>query len=393
MASDLPDPRDPVDAPSVRRTTEVIGELLPVPGRSVLEVGCGEGVLLGWLRRRGATAFGLEVEAARLERARAALGPAGLAAGVGEALPFADAVLDAVLYHNSFHHVPVDRQSEALVEAARVLRPTGRLLVLEPLAQDEYFELVRPLEDETAVRAAALAALGRAEALGLAPVAREPYVQLVQRRSLEELLTALLAADPGRKARLAEARPAIEAAWSRLGSATPEGRLFRQPMLALAFERRAEGPLIAIARTAEERRAALDLRIAVFVREQGVPFEEEVDGFEEQCEHVIARLDGAIVGCLRWRRLGPRGPVKIERVAIRGDRRGRGIARAMLAWCLARIDGMGLGPAVVNAQLPVTGLYAGLGFVPEGEVFEEAGIPHRRMLRPAGGTHVDMRHG
>lgn len=390
MASDLPDPRDRADAPRVRRTTEVIGELLPLAGRSVLEVGCGEGVLLGWLRRRGATAFGLEVEAARLERARAAMGPAGLAAGVGEALPFADGVLDAVLYHNSFHHVPLDRQTEALVEAARVLRPTGRLLVLEPLAEDGYFELVRPLEDETAIRAAALAALGRTEALGFAPVARERYVQLVQRRSLEELLDALLAADPARKARLPEARPAIEAAWGRLGCATPDGRLFRQPMLALCLERRAEGPVIAIARTPEGRQAALDLRIAVFVREQGVPLEEEVDGFEDQCEHVIARLDGAIVGCLRWRRLGPQGPVKIERVAVRPDRRGRGIARAMLTWCLARIDGMGLGPTVVNAQLPVTGLYAGLGFVPEGEIFHEAGIPHRRMVRPAIGPHVDM---
>ncbi len=393
MASDLPDPRDRANALRVRRTTEVIGELLPLPGRSVLEVGCGEGALLGWLRRRGATAFGLEVEAARLQRARAALGPAGLAAGVGEALPFPDAVLDAVLYHNSFHHVPRHRQTEALVEAARVLRPTGRLLVLEPLAEDEYFELMRPLEDETGIRAAALAAFGRAEALGLAPVARARYVQLVQRRSLEELLAALVAADPARKARLAEARPAIEAAWGRLGSDTPEGRLFRQPMLAFCLERRAEGPVIAIARTAEERHAALDLRLAVFVHEQSVPLEEEVDGFEDVCEHVIARLDGAIVGCLRWRRLGPQGPVKIERVAVRADRRGRGIARAMLAWCLARIDGMGLGPTVVNAQLPVTGLYAGLGFLVEGEIFDEAGIPHRRMVRPAGGPHIDMPDG
>jgi predicted GNAT family N-acyltransferase/2-polyprenyl-3-methyl-5-hydroxy-6-metoxy-1,4-benzoquinol methylase len=390
MASDLPDPRDRADVLPVRRTTEVIAELLPLPGRSLLEVGCGEGALLGWLRRRGATAFGLEVELARLERARAALGCEGLAAGVGEALPFAEAVLDAVLYHNSFHHLPLARQTEALVEVARVLRPTGRLLVLEPLAEDEYFELVRPLEDETAIRAAALAALGRAEALGFAPVARDRYVQLVQRRSLEELLAALVAADPARKARLREARSAIEAAYSRLGSPAPEGRVFRQPMLALCLERRAEGPVIAIARTAEERRAALDLRIAVFVREQGVPLEEEVDGLDEQCEHVIARFDRAIVGCLRWRRVGAQGAVKIERVAVRADRRGRGIARAMLAWCLARLDGMGLGPAIVNAQLPVSGLYAGLGFLAEGEIFDEAGIPHRRMVRPAIEPHVDM---
>lgn len=370
------------DAAPLRRTTEVIAELLPIAGSRILEVGCGEGALLGWLRRRGAEAMGLEVEADRLARARAALGPQGLFAASGEALPLADASLDGVLYHNSFHHLPVDRQTEALVEAARVLRPGGRLLVLEPLATGEYFELVRPLEDETAVRAAALAALARAGDLGFVVSRRALYVQLVQRRSLDELLDALVAADPERRARLPQARGAIEAAYTRRAGSPAEACAFRQPMLALALERRADGLAIGVARSPEERAAVFDLRLAVFVREQGVPLEEEVDAFEAASEPVLARLAGEPVGCLRWRRLGRNGTVKIERVAVRPDVRGRGIARAMLAWCLARIDGMGLGPCVLNAQVQAMGLYERLGFTPRGETFVEAGIPHRQMVRP-----------
>lgn len=367
--------------PTVRRTTEVIAELLPASGRRILEVGCGEGALLGWLRRRGAEALGLEVERARLERARTELGPTVLVAGTGEALPLATACLDCVLYHNSLHHVPVLRQTEALVEARRVLRPGGRLLVLEPLAEDEYFELVRPLEDETAVRAAAAAALARAEALAFHPVARTGYVQLVRRRSVEELLAALVGADPSRTAGLARARPAIAAAFTRLGTPTPEGRAFRQPMLVACFERPEGGIDPAVAWTPAERAEILALRRAVFVDEQGVPPALEVDDFEEQAEHALARLDGRVVGCLRWRRLGRAGIVKIERVAVRREARGRGVARTLLRWLLARLDGMGLGPLVLDAQVPALGLYAGLGFQPEGAPFEEAGIPHQRMVR------------
>lgn len=371
---------DPL-APPVRRTTEVIAELLPVAGRRILEVGCGEGALIGWLRRRGAEALGIEVEAERLARARAALGPAGLAVGSGEALPLANASLDGVLYHNSLHHLPVLQQTEALVEARRVLRPGGRVLVLEPLAEDEYFELVRPLEDETAVRAAAASALARAEALAFRPVVRTRYVQLVQRRSLEELLAALLGADPARAAGLGRAREPIARAFARLGTATPEGRSFRQPMQVVCLERPEGGVDPEVARSPAERAEVLALRMAVFVHEQGVPAELEVDVFEDEAEHAVARLDGRIVGCLRWRRIGSDGTAKIERVAVRPEARRRGVARTLLRWIVARLDGLGLGPLVLDAQLRAQGLYAELGFRPEGAPFVEAGILHQRMVR------------
>jgi predicted GNAT family N-acyltransferase/ubiquinone/menaquinone biosynthesis C-methylase UbiE len=367
----------------VRRTTEVVAAFLPLKGQRILEVGCGEGALLGWARRRGAQALGIEVEPGRLERARRSLGGEGLLVGVGEALPFADSCFDAVLYHNSFHHVPVDGQTEALVEAARVLRPSGRLLILEPLAEGEYFELLRPLEDETAIRAAALRALERAADLGFDTIAAERWRQLVERRSPDELLAALVAADPARRARLGGARPLIEAAWTRLGTPGRDGRVFVQPMIGVVLERRAEGPVIGVARCPADRAAVLELRKEVFVDEQGVPVAEEIDGFDESSEHVLARLDGEPVGCSRWRRLGPDGTVKIERLAIRRTARGRGVARAVLAWCLARIDGKGLGPCVVHAQLHALDLYTRFGFRPEGEPFLEAGIPHLRFVRPA----------
>ncbi|MCL6608094.1 MAG: GNAT family N-acetyltransferase [Geminicoccaceae bacterium] len=365
-----------------RRTTDVIAGFLPLGGRRVLEVGCGEAVLLGWMRRRGADAIGLEREPKLLARARERLGPGGLVAGRGEALPLAAGTLDGLLYHNAFHHLPATAMVEALSEAGRVLRPGGRLLVLEPLAEGEYFALVRPLEDETAIRALARHVLARAGDLGLEPETELVYDQLVVRRSVEELLEALVAADPTRAARLSAARPAIEAAFGRLGEPGENGKSFRQPMLALGFARPVRPLELAVVRSAAERDAVFALRRAVFCVEQGVAVEEEFDGRDPEAEHLLARSDGAIVGTLRWRRLDPQGRVKLERVAVCADCRGKGIARGLLRFALARIDGLGLGPVVLHAQLAARAVYRGPGFLPEGEPFVEAGIPHQRMVRP-----------
>lgn len=121
--------------PVFRRHTEVLAETVPLAGRRALEVGCGDGRLMGWLAARAALAVGLDPDPAQLARAEANRGAGPLVRAVAERLPFAAAAFDLVLLFNSLHHVPVDRQSAALAEAARVLRPGGDLLVAEPLAE------------------------------------------------------------------------------------------------------------------------------------------------------------------------------------------------------------------------------------------------------------------
>src|SRR3954447_23970558 len=87
--------------------------------------------------------------------------------GGAQALPLEDASADVVVFANSLHHVPGDLLDAALGEAARVLRPGGLLYLPEPVAEGPYFELVRAVDDETAVRAAAHAAIGRAAEHGV----------------------------------------------------------------------------------------------------------------------------------------------------------------------------------------------------------------------------------
>ncbi len=120
------------------------------------------------------------------------------------------------------------------------------------------------------------------------------------------------------------------------------------------------------------------IRRAVFIEEQHVPEEEEMDAEDADAFHALA-LDGQRpVGCGRM--VSHDGYVKIGRMAVLRERRGQGIGRSILEFLMGHAKRQGFGRAVLHAQLTAEGFYLKNGYIPEGEVFEEAGIPHQRML-------------
>lgn len=218
----------------VATVKDAIGTSLPPAGRWILDVGCGNGALMRWLAGRGATMFGVEANPALLLGTHAAGGitlPGQRIAARAEHLPFAARGLDAVLFLNSLHHVPPARQVAALAEAARVLRPDGDLLVIEPLAAGGYFELLAPLDDETAVRAAAWRALKAVAGRLFACVIVARFSTIVAVPDLEAVLKRFASADPARERALDRVRPVIASRFAALGTPQPDGkRHFEQPM-------------------------------------------------------------------------------------------------------------------------------------------------------------------
>lgn len=125
----------------------------------------------------------------------------------------------------------------------------------------------------------------------------------------------------------------------------------------------------------------LPLRIEVFVIEQGVPAEMELDEFDPRSRHAVATVDGRVVATGR---LLPDG--YIGRMAVAAAWRGRGLGGAVLEALVAEATAGGMAELVLHAQVRAQAFYARHGFVAEGEVFMEAGIPHRSMRRKLSGA-------
>lgn len=125
---------------------------------------------------------------------------------------------------------------------------------------------------------------------------------------------------------------------------------------------------------------ALAVRLRVFCDEQGVSPEEEVDGLDDQAQHLVAvGPAGEVVGTLRL--LFYDATVKVGRVAVDRAWRGRAIASRMLELALGEATRRGAREARLASQVEVVELYRGAGFEVASEVFEEAGIPHVWMVR------------
>ena len=120
------------------------------------------------------------------------------------------------------------------------------------------------------------------------------------------------------------------------------------------------------------------VRDEVFVAEQGVPAELERDAARDpSCVHVLARLeDGTPIGTGR---LTPHR--HIGRMAVRRAARGAGVGGAVLQALIAEAARRGLREVALNAQTHALAFYRRHGFEAVGEVFMEAGIPHRAMRR------------
>lgn len=139
-------------------------------------------------------------------------------------------------------------------------------------------------------------------------------------------------------------------------------------------------PLLRWAEGNTDLAGALAVRMRVFGEEQDVPVEIEMDALDRGALHLVALSpDGRVIGTLRLLFSGE--SVKVGRVAVERDWRGRGVASRMLDMALAEAVRRGAREARLASQVTVIELYRRAGFEVQSEVFDEVGIPHVWMGR------------
>ena len=124
------------------------------------------------------------------------------------------------------------------------------------------------------------------------------------------------------------------------------------------------------------RKHAAPIRYTVFVEEQGVPRDIELDEMDPRCIHAVAFEDDKAVATGR---LLPDG--HIGRMAVLKEWRGRGIGGQILNALMNEARARGDREVALSAQVHATAFYRAHGFVEEGAEYLEAGIAHRDMRR------------
>lgn len=117
------------------------------------------------------------------------------------------------------------------------------------------------------------------------------------------------------------------------------------------------------------------VREAVFINEQGIAPELEWDGLDESCRHaLVLSSQGEAIGCGRMLPDGHIGRISVLR-KWRGQKVGTTIVEAFLDYARTH----GYDEVDVDAQIHAVPFYHRMGFVEEGAVFEDAGLPHIKM--------------
>ncbi|HEX5479022.1 MAG TPA: GNAT family N-acetyltransferase, partial [Dehalococcoidia bacterium] len=127
---------------------------------------------------------------------------------------------------------------------------------------------------------------------------------------------------------------------------------------------------------------AFAVRIAVFVVEQQIPREEELDDLDAAATHAVGYLDGTPVAAGRL--VADEGYAKIGRMAVLREHRGRGYGAAILDALEREARAAGATRTQLSAQLHAAPFYERAGYVREGDVYDEVGIPHVAMWKALG---------
>lgn len=139
---------------------------------------------------------------------------------------------------------------------------------------------------------------------------------------------------------------------------------------------------ISLAESAEMLSSCLAVRTDVFVRERGVSADIERDEHDilgGMCEHFLISDNGVPVGAFRCMRKGE--AAVLQRFCVLREYRGKGAGAAALRYMESYYRDKGMQRIELDSKAEAEGFYSRCGYVRISEPFEEAGIPHVKMVK------------
>lgn len=137
---------------------------------------------------------------------------------------------------------------------------------------------------------------------------------------------------------------------------------------------------VKIATTKEDIKKALQIREKVFVEEQQIPKELEMDPLDQEATHFLALEGDLPVGTCRMRWIDLH-TVKVERVAVLKEKRSTGIGKKIMYTVEKYAQAKGAKSILLESQIRVESFYQKLGYTSYGSPFVVVGIPHIKMKK------------
>lgn len=147
---------------------------------------------------------------------------------------------------------------------------------------------------------------------------------------------------------------------------------------------------VIIVNDARDLERCFSIRREVFVAEQRVPEADEWDGRDPECTHFLAIADDDMnqaVGTARFCVLED-GNAKVQRVAVVSTARQKGVGRLLMSAVEKEALRRGFDALSLSAQTHSIDFYQRLGYHAFGDIYDDAGIPHRNMKKHLGATDV-----
>ncbi|MGL4364626.1 MAG: GNAT family N-acetyltransferase [Bacteroidales bacterium] len=138
-------------------------------------------------------------------------------------------------------------------------------------------------------------------------------------------------------------------------------------------------PLYQIVKSQTSLQKVYFIRGIVFCEEQGIAYDEEMDGFDDEATHILVSIDHEPVGAARLRFI--EDYAKMERISVRRCYRSRGIGGELIKFMLHYLHTKQCPQVKMHAQAHLQRFYQDFGFIVQGEKFMEAGIAHYAMAK------------
>ena len=138
-------------------------------------------------------------------------------------------------------------------------------------------------------------------------------------------------------------------------------------------------PNYQIVHSIENLQKCFFVRAIVFCEEQKCPYSREMDGLDFSSVHFLATIENEPIATARMRLF--KDYVKIERLAVRKEYRGKSIGKDMFSFVINHANEMGYNKIKIHAQVYLLKFYEDFGFVKQGEKFLDANIEHYCMVK------------